>query len=645
MTDSLLVQRSSTALRARPHSVCLQQISTSTMEDTMLSIGLEDGSFMKCELDSVTGTIRANPTKRFLGARPVGTARVTVNHQSCTLLLSSRPWINRPDPTTTTASSQQLSASSSGKYLTTPLSYTPLDHATSFSSEAVPEGIVATAGTTLRILMLEGREVDAFNTHSIPLRYTPRQMCLLEHCQLVIVEADINEYGLDEKKNMGFDATGFGSSNKSKKDGSGGNAKNDDDDAMDMDDDSDDDKPKEEKKLESQEEEDGEDQDEEEKLARTTFIRGPIPSKPGTWGSCIRLLDPSNSCTTLDTVELHQNEAAICCCSIRFHSRGNEPLLAVGTASNMTLHPLKCTAAYVVLYRVINGDRLQLLHRTQVEAPVLAMTQFCGRLLVGVGNVLRLYEMGKKQLLRKCELRTLPTFVKTLQAAGDRAYVGDMMQSIHFIRYDRTSNRLLLLANDKVTSRCITCQELLDRYTIAAGDKFGNIVILRLPRGAEAAAGNTASDATGATRALWESSRSSSDDVTPKLEMLCHYYIGEIVTSMTRASLVAGGTEALLYVTITGRIGALLPFTTSRDDLDFYKKLEHSMRSDAPRATGRNPQNYRSYYAPVKHVVDGDLCESFVKMDVEEQKKIAEKLDRTVGEIYKKLEDTRNGLL
>merc|ERR1711862_846021 len=159
-----------------------------------------------------------------------------------------------------------------------------------------------------------------------------------------------------------------------------------------------------------------------------------------------------------------------------------------------------------------------------------------------------------------------------------------------------------------------TCQELLDRYTIAAGDKFGNIVILRLPRGAEAAAGNTASDATGATRALWESSRSSSDDVTPKLEMLCHYYIGEIVTSMTRASLVAGGTEALIYVTITGRIGALIPFNTSRDDLDFYVKLEQYIRTNENiRPTGRDPQSYRSYYSPVKHVIDGDLCESFFK--------------------------------
>jgi len=593
MTDSLLIQRSSTALRARPHSVCLQQ-------PCYLNIGLEDGSFLKNELDEVTGTIRASPLKRFLGARPVGTARVQVNNQSCTFLLSSRPWISRPDP-----------ASQSGKYLTTPLSYIPLDHACRFSSEAVPEGIVATAGSTLRILMLEGREADAFNSHSVKLRYTPRQMCLLEHSQLVIVESDINALSV-QKSTVVKDTMD-----------------------MDMDDDDDDDAPSpppQEQKEESTAE------DDEENFARSTVIRGPVPSKQGTWASSIRLLDPSNKCTTLDLIELTQNEAALCCCSVRFHSRGNEPLLAVGTVSNMVLHPLKCTEAHVVLYRVLQGDRLQLLHRTKVEAPVLCLTHFCGRLLVGVGKVLRLYEMGKKQLLRKCEYRSFPFMIKTLQAAGDRAYVGDMMQSVHFLKYDSTQNRIILLANDRVPSRCITCQELLDRSTIAAADKFGNIFIFRLPKGSEAGVVNLSG-----TRALWESSRA--DDLIPKLEILCHYYVGEVVTSLTRASLVAGSSEALLYVTITGRLGALLPLMTSKEDIEFYKQLENFMRVHAPRVTGREPQAYRSFYAPAKHVIDGDLCESFLKVELNLQKLVAEKMDRNIGEIFKKLEDTRNALL
>lgn len=225
--------------------------------------------------------------------------------------------------------------------------------------------------------------------------------------------------------------------------------------------------------------------------------------------------------------------------------------------------------------------------------------------------------------------------VKTLQAAGDRAFVGDMMQSMQFIRYDSTANRLVLVAKDR-NPRPITCQELLDINTVAVGDKFGNVTILRLPRGADAGA----IDVTG-TRALWDSAR---DDATPKLETLCTYHVGEVVTSMTRASLVAGGAESLIYVTVTGRVGAFVPFT-SRDDVEFYTSLEGFLRTETPRPTGRDPQSYRSYYAPMKHIVDGDLCDAFAQLPYETKQKIAESLDRSVGEVMKKLEDTRNALL
>ena len=95
--------------------------------------------------------------------------------------------------------------------------------------------------------------------------------------------------------------------------------------------------------------------------------------------------------------------------------------------------------------------------------------------------------MGKRQLLRKSEPCGLPTMVKTLQGAGDRAHAGDMMQYVHFVRYDSATSKLILVASDRVPQP-ITCQELLDMNTVLVGDKFGNISVLRLPRGADAGA-------------------------------------------------------------------------------------------------------------------------------------------------------------
>lgn len=113
---------------------------------------------------------------------------------------------------------------------------------------------------------------------------------------------------------------------------------------------------------------------------------------------------------------------------------------------------------------------------------------------------------------------------------------------------------------------------------------------------------------------------------------------------MTRCSLVAGGAESLIYVTVAGRIGCLCPFT-SRDDVEFYTQLEAALRVAAPRPTGRDPQTYRSYYSPSMHVIDGELCDAFNSLSHDEQTKIADKLDRTIGDILKKLESTRNALL
>ena len=637
--DKLLKSLGMTTLQSRPNSV---KLLPQNGGDLVLMVGLDDGSSLRATVDPITGAIGTSPTRRFLGARPVSVARVPIEGKPSLMLLSSRPWISRSSG----GKSSSNNKSSTSKHVMAPLSYTPLDHGCAFSSEAVPEGVVATAGKTLRIVSvdasgLDGNDDEAFNTNKVGLSYTPRQMTLVSAAVndkrkvvLAVVESDYNDYGKDDKIAKGFSPDGSkpGVKKEAEKD----------DDAMDMDEDSDEEKEgetkPEEEKGDDDDDEDEEEEDEDEIEARKTPVRGPIPPGGKSWGSCIRLVDPSDGNATLECLELGRNEAALCCASVRFHTFGGESLLAVGSVTGMTLHPLKQTASHVSLYRIVNGERLQLLHKTTMNAsdgPILAMAHFQGRLLVGLGNTLRLYEMGKRQLLRKCELKGLPTFVKTLQTAGDRAYFGDMMRSLHIVRYEASANRLVLVASDP-SPRPICSQELLDFNTVAVGDKFGNISVLRLPRGTDTAT----VDVTG-QRALWDTS-SKSGSSTAKLETLCQYHVGEVVTSMTRSSLVAGVAESLIYVTVTGRIGALVPFS-SREDVEFYSQLEEHMRAEAPQLTGRDPQSYRSYYAPVMHVIDGELCDSFLhSLSPQKQAKIADRLDRSVGEIMKKLEDTRN---
>jgi len=175
---------------------------------------------------------------------------------------------------------------------------------------------------------------------------------------------------------------------------------------------------------------------------------------------------------------------------------------------------------------------------------------------------------------------------------------------------------------------------VLDYNSCGVADKFGNIGVLRLPT-------NTSDDVDedpSGTKALWD--RGLLSGASNKLEIYCNFHIGETVLSLQKATLIPGGNESLVYTTLSGSVGILVPFT-SREDHDFFRDLEMHMRSENSPLCGRDHLSYRSSYFPVRNVIDGDLCEQYNSIDPSKQRNIAEELDRTPNEVAKKLEDIR----
>jgi splicing factor 3B subunit 3 len=573
----LLSARSSCVVSGTPSSLCLID-----MDNTLyLNIGTTNGLMQQTTLDAVSGSLAGNPTKRFLGVKPVKSGRVSIDGKACAVMLSTRPWVS------------YISASSNN-LTTSPLSFASLDNVCGFSSSMISEGIVATSGNTLRILTIENIESN-FNETKVPLRYTPRQSCLISG-KLAVVEADANDVTEAAKK-----AAGYGGAEGAS--GAGG------DDGMDVDDDED---------------------DQEEKLAKTTTVRGPIPTAPGSWGSCVRLVDPSST-ATLDVLECGEGEAALCCCAIQFQSQGGEVLLAVGKSVGLQFNPLSFRDNYICLYRVVE-DRLTLLHATKVDGIVGGMTQCQGRLLAGVGGKLCMYDMGKKQLLRKCEVRVTDRMIKTVAAAGDRIFVGCVGDSVQIFKFDLGSMRIFPVCED-VMPRNIVATTVLDINTVCASDRFGNVFVLRCPK-------NAVEESVVADKGGLFGNKS----VGVNFEVVAHYYVGEVVVGMKRASLIQGGSEAVVYITITGKIGALLPIK-AKDDIELFKGLQDKLRSKATKLCGRDFGQYRSSYAPISHVVDGDLVRLWGTLSLEAQKEIAEELDQTVAGINKKIENMSSELL
>lgn len=112
---------------------------------------------------------------RYIGTRPVRLFRVMMNKSESVLAVSSRSW---------------LSYIHQSRLHLTPLSYEVLDYVSSFSSEQCPEGIVAIAANTLRILSLEKLGI-IFNQVATPLQYTPRKLELHPPTgNLVLIETD-----------------------------------------------------------------------------------------------------------------------------------------------------------------------------------------------------------------------------------------------------------------------------------------------------------------------------------------------------------------------------------------------------------------------------------------------------------------------
>ena len=94
--------------------------------------------------------------------------------------------------------------------------------------------------------------------------------------------------------------------------------------------------------------------------------------------------------------------ASIAVC--QFASRAEEWYVVVGTGRDVVLGPRTNSGGSLILYQLAeDGCKLKYLHTTPLDDVPLALEPFNGRLLVGVGKLLRIYDIGKKKMLRKCE--------------------------------------------------------------------------------------------------------------------------------------------------------------------------------------------------------------------------------------------------
>ena len=355
------------------------------------------------------------------------------------------------------------------------------------------------------------------------------------------------------------------------------------------------------------------------------------PKGVGHWASSIQVVDPINTKSVLASIELDENEAATSIAAAPFSGQDDETFLIIGTGKDMTASPPSSSGGFLYVYRFHeDGRELEFIHKTKVDKPPRALLAFQGRLLAGVGQDLRIYDLGMKQMLRKCQVTCGQNNIVNLQTQGSRIIVGDVQESVTYVVYKYQENKLIPFADDMI-ARWTTCTTMVDYETVAGGDKFGNLWLLRCPPKASEEADE---DGSGAHLIHEKQYLAGAPN---RVNLTAHFFSQDIPSSIQKTQLVAGGRDILLWTGYQGTLGMLVPFV-SREDVDFFQSLETHLKEHNPPLAGRDHLMYRSYYVPVKGTIDGDLCETYLLLSNDKKMMIAGELDRSVREVERKIQ-------
>ena len=642
------------------------QASFTAATSLFLYAGLSTGVEIRSYLDGSTGVLSEH-RKRFLGLRPLRLHRLQVLRTSAVLALADRAWLDYSLPL-------HSSTAAHGRHLL-PLAYDPIDSAAFFSSPQCPEGVVAIVGPTLRILTIEGLDTQAadstFFSHSTHLRYTPRKMEVLPASQyLAVIETDQNAYSTKERQEL----EALIQQPDTTQDGGGAEA-------------SDDSKEAKAQPTTAATAADRMSEEEKKRVAaeevKVAELLGSPYAGEGRWASCISVHPPPFVRPHAPFVlELEDNEAAFSLCCLHFDGSvwGNDSFLAVGTAKDLQLAPRSLTCGYVHIYTIQQpgqaadgggaaqeGVRLRLLHKTEMPDVPLALAAFQRRLLVGVGRSVRLYELGKRRLLKKSDTKGLPGTVCSITCIphSERIVVGDLTNGFSFLHLSQAT-RAFSVFSDSALPRFLTAHALLDRDTVAGADKFGNVFVSRLPAALQLMGGGSGSAlssvdvelASMAGRHSKQATAGGYSSIAPQhqLEELAAFHLDSVVTAMVKVNLHPAAASAsnaaasastsklspsvLLVATLSGGLHAFLPLA-SVDEVELLTHLEMHLRHALPSLTARDHLAHRSAFMPVKGVLDGQLIEQFHRLARDKKAAIAHELVSTAHDVNKTLEDIR----
>lgn len=354
--------------------------------------------------------------------------------------------------------------------------------------------------------------------------------------------------------------------------------------------------------------------------------------------SCVEVVDYSLS-RILQKENLPFGERPLSSTIVRFETTPKQQFLIVGcTLVHTYTHSLR-------MFAIGKDLSLKHIHTTTIDEPPHALLEFDGKLAVGMGPYIRLYDSGRRQLLRKASSRINPfeKIVRVAHCGHHRLAVSDARQATAFVKYDAEDNSFTSFANDCVM-RHLTSLCVLDYDTVIGGDKWGNVHVSRAPR--------TLSFSSDHDWPLVKNQDPFLNSSGARLTNECEYHLGDLVTSLaTREG--QGMQPTVIYGGVLGLIGCFAPLA-SKQEAEYFLRLQYLMEKHfaydfadfdrdqhIPNLLGKDHLKYRSSFNPHKNVIDGDFLALFPSLRPLLKLKIAGGLERTPAQVESKIDSMR----
>ena len=288
-------------------------------------------------------------------------------------------------------------------------------------------------------------------------------------------------------------------------------------------------------------------------------------------------------------------------------------------------------AGRLLVFRVADGKFVTVCIE-EVRGAAFCMAQLRHKLLVGVNDTVHLFSLHRRQdgryRLREDLRQTGRLMVYDLHTRGDFILVGDIIRSLHLLRYhvENGEEKFVELSRDYDTV-WLTASEIIDDDTFVVAENWMNLMTYK------------------------RNSYSAIEHERAVLKRVGQFHLGSLVNRIREGSLATTAPEAdslaqqtMVFVTVDGMIGVIA--TLQQQSFEFLERLEKAMSARLVGVGNLNYEQWRNMYmenpcqdVPAKNFIDGDLVERFSELPRKEMKAIAAETNSTTEEILKLVEE------